>query len=343
MTPSTEPLKIGLMSLAHPHVNSYVAALKRHTNVEICAADPGPHPAGEVRGAELAAQLSIDCVSDYAELARWSPDAVIIASETAKHRALIELAVEFCGAILCEKPLATNAADAAAIERIVRKKQATMMMAYPVRFATAFTRLKDAYDAGELGQLVTARGRNNGWYPHDRDWFTNPLLSGGGALVDHVVHIAQLLDELMGARAVTVNAATNRILQADHTRVETSGLVTITYDNGVVASVDCSWSHPHTAPTWGGLQLTVGGTQGQVEIDFFGTRVVGINTETGRSIELPYGQDYDESMIDAFLATVRESARPVADIETGLRTLAIVLAAQESAATGGTVTVSDAC
>ena len=73
-----------------------------------------------------------------------------------------------------------------------------------------------------------------------------------------------------------MRAVTNRILEQEPaTEVETGGIVTIEYEQGVIATVDCSWSQPRTAPTWGGLTLDVIGTKGRVRIDPFNLRVAG--------------------------------------------------------------------
>jgi 1,5-anhydro-D-fructose reductase (1,5-anhydro-D-mannitol-forming) len=215
------------------------------------------------------------------------------------------------------------------------------MVAFPVRFAGAFARLRDEFESGRIGRLVTVRGSNNGKLPSDRAWFTEPALSGGGALVDHVVHIADLIEALMQAAPVSVTAVTNDLLHADRAKAETAGLVTISYDNGVIAAIDCSWSRPTLAPTWGGLRLVVAGTGGTVDVDFFGPRARGIDATSGRPIELPYGANFDEALLSTFLNAVRTGEQPQPDGRVGLRTLRIVLAAQESARTGATVAIHE--
>ena len=45
-------MKIGIMSFAHTHAAGYIRLLREDPDVELRAADPGPHPPGEVRGAE---------------------------------------------------------------------------------------------------------------------------------------------------------------------------------------------------------------------------------------------------------------------------------------------------
>jgi len=284
-------VKIGIMSFAHTHAASYVRSLRDDPGIELCAADPGPYPDGEVRGAELAAQLQVNYRDSYDDLMAWGPDGVIVTSENARHRPLVELAARHGAHILCEKPLATTWADGLAMAAAARAAGVMLMMAFPVRFASVFARLRAQYEAGLLGDIVSIRGTNNGQLPAQRAWFADPELAGGGAFADHVVHIADLIEALTQAEPLTVSAVSNRKLYAGRARAETGGLVTISYAGGLIAAIDCSWSRPATAPTWGGLTLSVAGTAGTVDLDFFGPRARGLDAATGRPIELPYGPD----------------------------------------------------
>src|SRR5699024_5099025 len=169
---------------------------------------------------------------------------------------------------LCEKPLATTVADAEEMVAACREAGVVLMTAFPVHFSPAVASLRSALADGALGELIGLTGTNNGKLPTARDWFTDVDLAGGGAMVDHTVHLAA---------PATVHATTNRILHADRAGegAETGGLVTLTYDSGPVATIDCSWSLPNDAPTWGGLRLQALGTGGQVQIDAFAQHVGG--------------------------------------------------------------------
>ncbi|MFE4195343.1 Gfo/Idh/MocA family protein [Paenarthrobacter sp. NPDC056912] len=336
-----QPLKVAVMSFAHTHAMGYVRLLQGSQGVTVLTSDPGPHPVGELRGRAMAERLGVDYVDTFEELLAWRPDAVVITSENARHRELVELAAAAGADILCEKPLATTLEDGIAIRKAVEGADVMLMMAFPVRFASTFQKLKAAHLNGALGQIVSVRGSNNGQLPSMRSWFSDPALSGGGALVDHVVHIADLLEGLMGANPLSVTAVVNQKLHSERARAETAGLVTISYDNGVIAGIDCSWSLPDTAPTWGGVKLSVAGTAGTVDIDFFGPSARGLEAATGAPIELPYGPNFDGALLRAFLKGVRGGVQPQPDVNVGLRTLRIVLAAQKSALTGATVSISD--
>jgi 1,5-anhydro-D-fructose reductase (1,5-anhydro-D-mannitol-forming) len=337
-------VKVAIASFAHTHAAGYISALATMPDVEVLAADPdgADAPDSASRGAELASQLGVSYVDSYDDLFAWKPDAVIIATENSRHRALVERAAREGVHVLCEKPLATTVADGVAMVGACEAAGVILMLAYPVRFAPGFAVMSGHLESGRLGDMFSINATNNGKIPlQDRSWFTDRELAGGGALVDHVVHCADLIDALTGgARAETVHAASNRILHADTgVDVETGGLVTVCYPGGLIATIDCSWSQPLSAATWGGLTLQVTGTKGSVEIEPFAEHVSGVG-ESGE-IFLGYGPDLNALLLAEFLDAVRVSGAPTPgqpplkvpqpDGAVGLRTLEIVEAAIRSA------------
>lgn len=336
-------MRIGIISFAHMHAEGYLEALRVRPGIELLATDPGPYAPGETRGRELAVELGVDYADTVVDLLAWQPDAVIVTAENALHRRYVELAAAAGAHILCEKPLATTWADGLAMRDAAERAGVVLMVAFPVRFASAFQQLRYDYRSGRLGELVAIRGANNGMLPLGRSWFTQPALSGGGSLVDHVVHLGDLIEALAGPEPLRVTAVTNRILHARRAGAETAGLVTVEYHGGLIAAIDCSWSRPDTSPVWGGLSMAVYGTGGSAEIDLFEPAVRGLDASTGRPLILRYGPSFDAPMLDAFLAAVRGERPELPSVETGLRTLSIVLAAQESARTHRTVDVAEVC
>ena len=346
MSAPQTPIKVAIASFAHVHAAGYVAALRDTPGVQLLASDPdgAAAPDASPRGAALAASLGVDYVDDYDALFDWAPDALIVTTENVHHRALVERAAAAGVHVLCEKPIATDVDDARAMIAACEAAGVILMIAYPVRFAPQFAALRDHLSRGALGEPFAIVGTNNGKIPvAQRRWFTDPHLAGGGALVDHVVHCADLIDALTGGMpARTVYAAANGILHSDKgVEVETGGLVTITYDSGLIATIDCSWSLPDTAPTWGGVTLKVTGTRGSVEVAPFAEHLSGVGVDGG--IHLGFATDLDALLLAEFLDAVRGTGRPVPgqapravqpDGHVGLRTLQIVDAARRSAAAG---------
>ncbi|WP_424937056.1 MULTISPECIES: Gfo/Idh/MocA family protein [Bacteria] len=332
------PLRIAVLSFAHTHALSYVHALRAMPGVELIATDPdgAAAPDRAPRGAELAAELGVDYVDTYDDAFAWGPDAVVVAAENSRHRALVERAATAGVHVLCEKPLATTVDDAVAMREACERAGVVLMVAYPVRFAPAFRDALARLRSGRLGRVLGVTGINNGKLPQDRAWFTDPELAGGGALVDHVVHCADLLDELLGERADTVRAVSNRFLHAERElAVETGGLVTLRYPSGVAATIDCSWSWPMSSPTWGGLTLQIVAERGTITVSPFAKGVAG-HDATGETWT-PVGADLDALLLAEFVAAVREGRAPQPDGAVGVRTVEIVAAALASAAQDGAV------
>lgn len=266
-------MRVAVLSFAHVHAATYIGLLRDREDIELITADPDAPPDDPTRGRDLAERLGAAYVDTWDEAFALSPDAVVVTSENARHRHLVERAAAAGAHVLCEKPLATTEADARAMIDACARAGVGLMTAYPVRFSPAFVALRRALADGLLGGLISVHGANNGSNPaRSRPWFADPELAGGGALADHTVHLADLVDALLdGEQAAEVYAQANSILDdgGPAPDVETAGLVTIRYPGGVVAGVDASWSHPPDHPTWGGLAMTCVGEKAIVEFDAF--------------------------------------------------------------------------
>jgi len=336
-------MKIAVLSFAHLHAMAYLHALSQRDDIELVATDPDHvnRAPGESGGPEIAGMFGVRYLDSYDEVWDWGPDAVIICSENSLHRPLAEQAAAHGAHVLSEKPLATSVEDARAMVEACEKAGVTLMIAHPVRYSTAFLELKDSYDAGVFGTVKSVLGTNNGRLPMNvRKWFVDRELAGGGSITDHTVHVADLLDSLFGGvEAKTVYAVSNKIMHSDEVEVETGGLVSIEYANGVIASIDCSWSKPDSYPTWGGLTLQLIGKKGIADMDAFNARVDGHSETVKNGLWFPYGVDADQAMINEFLDSIAGGRTPAPDGHSGLRTVSIVQAAYESVRTGQAVSL----
>ncbi|GAA4049472.1 Gfo/Idh/MocA family protein [Nonomuraea soli] len=325
-------MKIAVVSFAHLHATEYVAALRRFGGIEIAACDAGyaGRPVAEEGGPELAAKLGIGYFETEEELWAWRPDGVVICAENVRHHELgLRAAAEGVHA-LCEKPLATSTAHAAEMREAARAAGTVLMTAFPVRFAPSYADLRAAVRRGDLGQIVSIAATNCGGVPTSRDWFVDPARSGGGALTDHVVHVADLLADLLEDDPVEVYAIANTIPNPG-VDVETAGLVSLRYRDGVIASIDCSWSRPPGRPNSGDLvTLTVIGTEGVAEIAPFADVLTGWNHQG--ALAHGWGAPLDDLLIRAFLDAVRAGESRQPDAMAGHRTTALVEAAYRSLA-----------
>ncbi|MBT2502270.1 Gfo/Idh/MocA family protein [Curtobacterium sp. ISL-83] len=320
-------IAIGVMSFAHIHARSYLQVLLDTPGVEVLSSDPDGPADDPSRGERLASAMGVTYVDSYEELVA-RVDAVVITGENNEHRALVELAATAGCAILCEKPLATTEEDAEAIDNAVTTHGVPFMLALPVRFTSAFTSLRSMVDRGDLGRVVAYRAANNGKL--EADWFVDPDRSGGGAIMDHVIHVVDLISLLVPSGVVSAAAATNRVLHRDVAHAETGAVVSLQHSDGTIGVIDCSFSQPESAPTWGGLQLSVLGTRGSVDLDVFRPRLRGLDARSGVPIELPYGADADDVLLRTFIEHVRAGTVPVPGMVEARRLNRTVLAARDA-------------
>lgn len=121
----------------------------------------------------------------------------------------------------------------------------------------------------------------------------------------------------------------------DDIDTEDAGMVCITYENGVVASIDPSWNRPAAFPTWGDLTMTLCGTKQTFAIDMF-NQVLNVHsnlTAPGTTWSTS-GTDSDAEMLSTFVAAIVNDPPPPVSGENGLHALKIAIMAMKQAKTG---------
>lgn len=329
-----ERLRVGLLSAAHVHADGYAPILASMPDVELIGlADPD-----RARGEAFAEGNGLAYLGGREELLERHPDAVVVTSENARHREDVEACARAGVPVLCEKPLATNVADARAIVEACASAGVMLMTAFPMRFSAPVRAVEAAIREGEIGSVRAIAGANQGQLPsRHRAWFADLQLAGGGALMDHVVHLADLYRWMLRTEIVEVFAFTNRILHADRAEVETGGLLLLTLSDGTFASIDCSWSRPDSYPTWGGMGMEIVGERGVLELDPFRQRFT-LHGDPSPSWTF-WGSDPDRAMLRAFVDAVREGHEPPIGGVDGLRAVEVIEAAYRSAQTGQPVRI----
>jgi predicted dehydrogenase len=165
-------------------------------------------------------------------------------------------------------------------------------------------------------------------------WFVDKALAGGGAMMDHIVHLADVLNWYFGTAVTTIYAQSNHILHAEKVEVETGGLVMLTFANGLFVTIDSSWSKPLNYPTWGGLTMELVSERGLTVVDAFNQNLNIFQQEPASHRWAYWGSDANQAMVAEFVTAVRENRLPAVTGEDGRFALQIVLAAYQSAASG---------
>lgn len=316
----TRRLRMGLLSCAHVHAAGLVKAMRELSQIELV----GVYDEDPQRGRALAGATSF---FESLDGLLKECEAVAIASTNADHRRYTEAAAGRGVHVLSEKPLATTWADARAMIDACAKAGVQLATAFPVRWSQAAGALREAIEAGTLGRVLAVRGANPGTYPGG--WFGDRALAGGGAVMDHTVHVADLLRWLLRDEFVRVEAETGSFHW--DLAVEDTGVLLCDMARGAFASIDCSWSRPRTYPTWGGLTLHVVGENATVDVDAFRQSLTHYDDAASRVRLVPWGDDLTRAMVGGFADAIL-AGRPVPVTgEDGLRALEVALAAYRSA------------
>jgi predicted dehydrogenase len=333
----TRPLRIGILSFAHLHAEGYIGALRSLPGVEFVGfADADPD-----RGLHFARLFNARLYPSEAALLADGVDGVVICSENARHLPLIEQAAAARVGILCEKPLATTLDDARRAVTVCAEAGVVLKTAFPMRFSAPALEIQRLIAGGGLGTVYAINSTNNGECPHHhRAWFVDPALAGGGALTDHVVHLADLVRWMLNAEPVEVYAETNHILyRSEAPHVETGGLVSLRLSDETIVSIDCSWSKPPYYPTWGGLTMDIIGSGGLATLNAFDQNLTVYSHPNRRPTYAFWGSDPNRAMLADFAAALRGEPSRGASGGDGAAAVAVVTAAYQSARTGQPVSV----
>ncbi len=316
-------VRVGIVSFAHVHAPPYAAALAGLEAADFVGITDGD----EARGREAADRFGVGFFKE-AESLFEAVDAVVVCSENRDHARDAISALEHGVHVLCEKPLATTVEDARAMIRASETAGRQLRTAFPVRYLPAVVRAREVVRSGGVGRVLAINATNHGQIPGG--WFLDPEACGGGAVMDHTVHVADLLRWMLDGETRSVYAEVGSFFGAegiDDAAILTLELEGSAFADGIFATIDPSWSRGDGFPTWGDVTLRITGTSGVLDVDPFARHLTTFHHESGDTSWAYTGEDMNALMLDDFLRGVAEDDPAGASGEDGLRALEIVLAA----------------
>lgn len=354
-----DKLKIGVIgngSISHSHLRAY----SQNPDAEIYALCD----INEERLNSCGDNYHVDSnhrFTDVNEMLAACPelDAVSICTWNNGHAPCAIAALNAGKHVLCEKPMALNAAEAQAMVDAAKKSGKLLMIGFVRRFGNDCAVMKDMIDNGYMGEIYYAKAnycRRNG---APGGWFGNKALSGGGPLIDLGVHVIDLCRYLMGKpMPVSVYGATFHKL-ADRPGikgvvnyasasgdiekvfdVEDSATAMVRFDNDSVLQIDASFSLNQEKDT-GTLQFF--GTKGGAKLD----PELSIYSEMNHymtNVQLAYPTALSfsglfQNEIDHFIDCIRNGTPCCNPAEDGVILMKILDAVYKSAETGHEVII----
>jgi 1,5-anhydro-D-fructose reductase (1,5-anhydro-D-mannitol-forming) len=184
------------------------------------------------------------CTS-YAAMLR-NPDVTVVAIETpsALHAEQAIAAAQAGKHVFCDKPMATNVADAQRVVQACEKAGVKLGVNFHNRFMPCFIETKRIIDSGEIGAvLLVELEASPGANPESTrsSWRVDPAMAGLGTTMSIGVHVYDILRYMLASEITTVTA----FFDTPRGVMEQTNLSTFRFANGAMAQVNVNQKTPN--------------------------------------------------------------------------------------------------
>ena len=262
-------------------------------------------------------------------------DAVYISTPHNLHLDNAVLAARYSKHILVEKPIARDLDEARRMIDVAKDAGVKLMIAENYRFLPAVQRCKDIIEAGNIGTVRLIQIQAEG-YSVPSAWRTSQETSGGGVFIDTGIHFVDVMLNLGGFPERLYAAKPPQVHR--HIDVEDGMVVTAHLPGGVIGLINFSRA---TAVKNQRQLINVTGSKGHLSFVPYSNEIIFETTEVLRTIRLPEARRGVCGMVREFRESILEDREPVMNGQEGLRDLAIVLGAYQSAERGTQIFISD--
>ncbi len=321
---SNKKIKIGIISFEHMHALSYTKVLTGLEDVEVA----GIADTDEFKGTRMATEFHTKYYNDYHQLLKTDIDGVVVCTNNRMHcQAAVDAAKEGKH-VLVEKPFAVDIESAEKMLIAAEKNKIRIMTAFPMRFNPNVIEAKNQIDAGEIGEILCITGINHGKMPSG--WFIDPALAGGGCVMDHTVHLSDLMRWFLNSECKKVYCESGSLIH--NKNIDDCGIVNLEFENGVFATIDCSWAHHRNYPIWPQVDMEIIGTRGVLELKAFGQTERIYDSANQLTDDLVWNENGDEGLMREFVNVCRTGKYPNASGMDGAKAMEVALAAYKSSA-----------
>ncbi|MGQ0505144.1 MAG: Gfo/Idh/MocA family protein, partial [Myxococcaceae bacterium] len=174
-------------------------------------------------------QLSQDAADVFRDA---SVDAVVIATPTVTHYALVKAALEAKKHVLVEKPITANTAEGVELTALAEKVGRVLMVGHVFVYNSAVRKVKQYLDEGRVGRVYyVSMVRTN----------LGPIRMDVNAAWDLASHDISIVNYWLGADPITASAVGGTWINPG---IEDAVFATLRYPNGVLVNLHASWLNP---------------------------------------------------------------------------------------------------
>jgi predicted dehydrogenase len=333
------PVRLAIIGLVHDHVGGMLPSLVGRKDVTLV----GIVEPDRKLAALYAERFHLDPALFFTDLdalrATTKVQAVATFTSTFDHRRVVEMCAPLGIDVMMEKPFAVSMADARAMAAAAAKGGIQVVVNYET---TWYPSNKSAYDLvhagtgiGAIRKIVVRDGHKGpaliGCSPYFLRWLTDPVLNGGGALMDFGCYGADLVTWLMdGRRPTSVFAVTQTLQPKLYPKVDDDATIVLTYP-GAEAILEPSWNWPY-----GRKDMDINCERGALRLPGRDSVFLRMGDEPEAPVPAPALAAPNSDPLSYLAAVVRGEIKPsgLSSVETNLVVTEILDAARESARTG---------
>lgn len=339
------PLRVALLGCGRIARIFHLPILAEIPGVELVAV-ADPDPGARALAAERVPGVRV--VGDWGEVvADPSLDAVVVCLPSGMHADSACAAFDAGLHVYLEKPIATSLEDGRRVVRAWRSSGAVGITGFDQRFEPAMIALRRAARAGHAGEVTGLRLAMGSGRRGAPAW-KRSRATGGGVLLDLGSHLIDLARFVLGEEVREVTAAVAAAIDEDDTAT-----IAMTMETGRLAQAWVSLSGITESRVevvgQGGMLVAdrYAGTLEFVPLEPAWSRIARARRGLARlgrdsrallevARPLALGVTY-RGALEAFAEAARAGSPTPPDIADGFRSLAVVLAAEESARSGRSV------
>lgn len=186
-------------------------------------------------------------------LEQTKPDGILVFGAVKHHLEAVEAAAPLGIHVMVEKPLAANLADAQKMAALAEKHHIQLLVNYETSWyastSAALRQFEEEEGMGQIRKMVFHHGHEGpmeiGVGKEFLDWLTDPVLNGGGALMDFGCYGANIMTSLMhGERPQSVTAIRRTYKPEVYPKVEDEATIIVDYP-AAQGIIQASWNWPY--------------------------------------------------------------------------------------------------
>ncbi|MBC8766609.1 Gfo/Idh/MocA family oxidoreductase [Arenibacter sp. BSSL-BM3] len=245
-----KPIKLGVVGLTHGHVGWILSREAKDDIIMVGIVETNR---------DLAQRLSnkhgfpMEMVFNSMEemIAAVKPEAVAGFGNIYDHLAIVEICAPKGIHVMVEKPLAVSLEHAQKMEALAKKHKIHLLTNYETSWYPTNLKAYELLQEGTIGDLRKVIVRDGHKGPKKigvsaefLNFLTDPILNGGGAIMDFGCYGANLMTWLQqGKRPNSVTAVTQQLQPENNPKVDDDATIILTYDSAM-AILEPSWNWP---------------------------------------------------------------------------------------------------